>query len=267
MIENIQANGINMAYRFDGPENGPVVMLSNSLMSNYTMWDPQMAVLTKTFRVLRYDTRGHGQTDAPAGPYTIKLMAEDAVALLDALKIDKVHFAGLSMGGMIGQYLGANHSDRLLSLLLCDTASEMPTLEMWNDRISTAENKGIAALLDGTLKRWFTEPFLNSDKAAVGKVAEMIRTTTAAGYISCASAVRDMIQTDILSRINVPTIIIVGEDDPACTVEQSRVLEKHIAGAQLVILKEASHLSNIEQTEAFNAAMMTFLQAQNGPKT
>ena len=98
MIENIQANGINMAYRFDGPETGPVVMLRNSLMSNYTMWDPQMAVLTKTFRVLRYDTRGHGQTDAPAGPYTIKLMAEDAVALLDALKIDKVHFAGLSMG-------------------------------------------------------------------------------------------------------------------------------------------------------------------------
>ncbi len=262
MVQKIQANGINMAYRFDGPEDAPVVMLSNSLMSNHTMWDPQMSVLTESFRVLRYDTRGHGQTDAPAGPYTIKLMAEDAVALLDALKIDKVHFAGLSMGGMIGQYLGANHSDRLISLLLCDTASEMPTLEMWNDRISTAEKDGISALLDGTLKRWFTEPFLNSDKAAVGKVAEMIRTTTAAGYISCASAVRDMSQTSILSHIDVPTIIIVGEDDPACTVAQSRVLEEHIPGAKLVILKEASHLSNIEQIDAFNNAMMGFLNGQ-----
>ncbi|MFY0613559.1 MAG: 3-oxoadipate enol-lactonase [Hyphomicrobiaceae bacterium] len=262
MTQTIQANGINMTYRFDGPEGAPIVMLSNSLMSNHTMWDPQMAVLSESFRVLRYDTRGHGATDAPKGPYSIKLLAEDAVALLDALKIDKVHFAGLSMGGMIAQYLGANYPERIRSLLLCDTASEMPTLEMWNDRISTAESQGIGALLDGTLKRWFTEPFLNSDKAAVGKVAEMIRTTGAQGYIGCASAVRDMSQTGILAKIKAPTIIIVGEDDPACTVEQSRVLEQHIEGAELVILKEASHLSNIEQTTAFNAAMMGFLQAQ-----
>ncbi len=262
MTKSIQANGITMAYRFDGPEAAPVVMLSNSLMSNHTMWDPQMSVLTESFRVLRYDTRGHGASDAPPGPYTIQLLAEDAVALLDALDIDKVHFAGLSMGGMIGQYIGANHPDRVSSLLLCDTASEMPTLEMWNDRISTADTQGIAALLDGTLKRWFTDPFLARDKAAVEKVAEMIRTTGTQGYIACASAVRDMSQTAILSRITAPTIIIVGEDDPACTVAQSRVLEEHIDGAQLVILKEASHLSNIEQTEAFNTAMMTFLKAQ-----
>lgn len=262
MPQSIQANGINMAYRFDGPESAPVVMLSNSLMSNHTMWDPQMSVLTEAFRVLRYDTRGHGASDAPPGPYTIQLLAEDAVALLDALGIDKVHFAGLSMGGMIGQFLGAHYPERISSLLLCDTASEMPTLEMWNDRISTAQSQGITGLLDGTLKRWFTAPFLTNDKAAVEKVAEMIRTTGVQGYVGCASAVRDMSQTAILSRITAPTIIIVGESDPACTVEQSRVLEAHIDGAQLVILGEASHLSNIEQTEAFNAAMMTFLKAQ-----
>ncbi|MGI9520687.1 MAG: 3-oxoadipate enol-lactonase [Hyphomicrobiaceae bacterium] len=257
--QSIRANGINMAYRFDGPEGAPVVMLSNSLMSNHTMWDPQVPILTEAFRVLRYDTRGHGATDAPEGPYSIKLLAEDVVALLDALDIERVHFAGLSMGGMIGQYLGANHADHIQSLLLCDTASEMPTREMWNDRISMAQDQGIAALLDSTLKRWFTEPFLNNNKSSVEKVAEMIRTTGAQGYIACASAVRDMSQTAILSQINLPTIIIVGEDDPACTVEQSRILEQHIDGAELIILKEASHLSNIEQTDAFNTAMMKFL--------
>ncbi len=259
MVQKVAANGIDIAYRFDGAEDAPIVMLSNSLMSNHTMWDPQLAVLTESFRVLRYDTRGHGDTDAPQGPYSIKLLAEDAVALLDALGIDKVHFAGLSMGGMIAQYLGANYPERIHSLLLCDTASEMPTLEMWNDRISSALNGGITALLDGTLQRWFTAPFLKNDKAAVEKVAEMIRTTDTGGYIGCASAVRDMSQTSILSKISAPTVIIVGEDDPACTVEQSKVLAENIKGAELVVLKNAAHLSNIEQTEKFNDAMMGFL--------
>lgn len=259
MIKKIKVNGINVTYKFDGPEDAPIVMLSNSLMSNHTMWDPQMAVLTESFRVLRYDTRGHGDTDAPAGPYSIKLLAEDVIALLDTLGIDKVHFAGLSMGGMIAQYLGANFPNRIHSLLLCNTASEMPTLDMWNDRISSAQEGGITALLDGTLQRWFTAPFLKNDKAAVEKVAQMIRTTDKDGYIGCASAVRDMSQTSILSQIIAPTIIIVGEDDPACTVAQSKVLEEHINGSKLVVLKSAAHLSNIEQTDKFNEAMMEFL--------
>jgi 3-oxoadipate enol-lactonase len=220
-----------------------------------------MAVLTESFRVLRYDTRGHRDTDAPQGPYSIKLLAEDVIALLDTLGIDKVHFAGLSMGGMIAQYLGAHFRDRIHSLLLCDTASEMPTLDMWNDRISSAQDGGITALLDGTLQRWFTAPFLKNDKAAVEKIAEMIRTTDTGGYIGCAGAVRDMSQTSILSKITAPTIIIVGEDDPACTVAQSKVLEEHIQGSKLVVLKNAAHLSNIEQTDKFNDAMMVFLNS------
>lgn len=260
MVEKIEANGINVTYKFDGPADAPVVMLSNSLMSNHTMWDPQMAVLTESFRVLRYDTRGHGDTDAPQGPYSIKLLAEDVIALLDTLGIQKVHFAGLSMGGMIAQYLGAHFPDRIHSLLLCDTASEMPTLAMWNDRISTAQEGGISALLDGTLQRWFTAPFLENDKEAVEKIAQMIRTTDTGGYIGCASAVRDMSQTSILAKITAPTIIIVGEDDPACTVAQSKVLQEHIKGSKLVVLKSAAHLSNIEQTAKFNDAMMDFLK-------
>lgn len=261
MSEHVFANGINMAYRLDGPEGAPVVLLSNSLMSNLSMWDPQMAVLERSFRVLRYDTRGHGATDDPPGPYSIKLLAEDSIALLDALGIEKVHFVGLSMGGMIAQYAGANFPDRVSSLLLCDTASEMPTLEMWNDRIATAETKGIAALVEPTLKRWFTAPYLASKHPDLNKVAEMIRTTSLVGYVGCASAVRDMSQTSLLKKIKAPTIIIVGEDDPACTVAQSRVLEEQIKGSTLVILKEAAHLANIEQIDAFNQSMMSFLES------
>lgn len=262
MTQQIQANGINMVYRIDGPENAPIVMLSNSLMSNHTMWDPQMDALTETYRVLRYDTRGHGGTDTTPGPYSIQLLAEDAIALLDALNIDKVHFTGLSMGGMIAQYVGAHYPERVLSLILCDTASEMPTLDMWNERIAKAENHGIASLLDGTLQRWFTQTFRDNDTASIEKVAEMIRTTDANGYIGCANAVRDMSQTSILSKIKAPTIIITGEEDPACTVEQAKVLEANIDGAQLVILKDAAHLANIEKTAEFNQAMLEFLNAQ-----
>lgn len=262
MNQKVFANGINIAYRFDGPVDAPVVLLSNSLMSNLSMWDPQIAVLEKSYRVLRYDTRGHGATDDPPGPYSIKLLAEDAIALLDGLGIDKVHFAGLSMGGMIAQYAGANFPERVASLLLCDTASEMPTLEMWNDRISMAESQGIPAMVEPTLKRWFTAPYLARQHPDLEKVAEMIRTTSPIGYVGCASAVRDMSQTSMLKNIKAPTIIIVGEDDPACTVAQSRVLEEQIVGSTLVILPEAAHLANIEQIDAFNQAMTTFLNAQ-----
>lgn len=261
MNGTIFANGINMSYRFDGPEGAPVILLSNSLMSNLSMWAPQMPALEQSFRVLRYDTRGHGATDATPGAYSIKLLAEDAMALLDALGIEKVHFAGLSLGGMIAQYVGANFPDRVISLSLCDTASEMPTLEMWNDRISTAQANGVSALAEPTLKRWFTAPFLASKHPDIDKVGEMIRTTSLAGFVGCASAVRDMSQTNLLKNIKAPTVIIVGEDDPGTTVAQSRVLEEHIDGASLVILKEAAHLSNIEQVDAFNQAMMSFLES------
>jgi len=262
MSEHVLANGIKMAYRFDGSETAPVVLLSNSLMSNLSMWDPQMAALTRSFRVLRYDTRGHGATEATPGPYSIKLLTEDAIALLDALGIDKVHFAGLSMGGMIAQYAGAKFPERVLSLLLCDTASEMPTQQMWNDRMATAQEKGIAAMVEPTLKRWFTAPYLASKHPDLDKVAEMIRSTSLVGYVGCASAVRDMSQTGLLSSIKAPTVIIVGEDDPACTVAQSQVLQEQIDGSSLVIIKEAAHLANIEQIDAFNEAMMTFLMSR-----
>lgn len=259
MMDFVSANGINMAYRFDGPEDGPVLMLSNSLMSTHRMWDPQMTAFGAHYRVLRYDTRGHGATETTEGPYSIDLLARDAEALIEVLGVGPVHFLGLSMGGMIAQRLAVNRPNLVRSLSLCDTASEMPTLAMWNDRIATANAKGVEGLLPGTIKRWFTPGFIERSPAAVGFVEGMIRDTKAPGYIGCASAVRDMSQTNILKDIHVPTLVLVGAEDPACTPAQAMVLHENIQGSRHVVLEDAAHLANIEKPHEFNDAILSFL--------
>ena len=260
MPSHVAANGISFNYRFDGPPNRPVVMLGNSLMSDLSMWEPQVAALTERFRVLRYDTRGHGSTDAPAGAYTIGLLASDAVALLDALGLERVHFVGLSLGGMTGQFLGARHGDRLLGLVLCDTASDMPTPEMWDGRIRTAETQGIEALVPATLERWFTAPFRERRTDAIERVRAMIRRTPVQGYVGCCHAIRDMHQTEMLADIKAPTLVIVGADDPSTPVAAARAIHERIPGSELKVIEDAAHLPNIEQPEAFNAALLAFLE-------
>ncbi len=259
MAAMVNVNGVETAYRFDGPAKGRVVLLSNSLMSNYDMWDPTVPALSDRYRVLRYDTRGHGRTSTTPGPYSISMLADDAVALLDVLDIHAAHVVGLSMGGMVCQQLGARYSGKVLSLALCDTASEMPPRSMWEDRLETARKQGIAGLAEGTIKRWFTEPFIRRAQGDIEKVRRMILGTGVEGYVACASAVRDMAQTTMLLRISKPTLIMTGRYDPACTVEQSIVLHRVIEGSQLMILEAAAHLSNIEQPAAFNRALRTFL--------
>jgi 3-oxoadipate enol-lactonase len=263
-VRTVPVNGVELAYRFDGPENGRVVMLSNSLMSDHTMWDPTVPALADRYRVLRYDTRGHGRSGTTPGPYTIAMLADDAVGLLDALGIARVHFVGLSMGGMIGQQLGARFPDRLFSLALCDTASEMPPRSMWAERLAIAQAEGMAGLVESTIKRWFTPAFMARDPQAVEKVRAMIRNTGLDGFTACASAVRDMAQTTMLLKVKVPTLILVGRLDPACTVEHSTVLHRMIDGSSLVLLEDAAHLSNIEQPAAFNKALRGFLDRADG---
>lgn len=259
MIETIYANGTALAYRFDGPEDAPVVMLSNSLMSNHTMWDPQMAALTERYRVLRYDTRGHGASAAPAGPYTMAMLGEDAAALMTALGLDHVHFIGLSMGGMIGQYLGANHGQRLQSLTLCDTACVMPPKSLWDERITQARAEGLGVAVPATLERWFTEPFRAAGSPELEKVAAMIRTTDVDGFAGCCAAIRDMDQRAVLSSISAPTLVIVGALDPGTPVAAAEVLHDGIAGSELLVIDDAAHLCNMERPAPFNAAVVDFL--------
>lgn len=162
MNQKIKVGELDVTYRFDGPADQPVLLMSNSLMSNLTMWDLTVPALADRFRILRYDTRGHGQTTVTPGPYSIAMLADDAIGLLDALGIRQAHIMGLSMGGMIAQQIGARYPDRALSLLLCDTASEMPPRSMWEERLTIARSQGISGLVDGTIKRWFTAPLSNA---------------------------------------------------------------------------------------------------------
>jgi 3-oxoadipate enol-lactonase len=261
-MPHAEANGIRIHYELSGPADAPVVMLSNSLGTRLEMWDPQMAALSGRYRVLRYDSRGHGRSDAPPGPYTIALLADDAIALLDALGIARVHFCGLSKGGMVGQALGAKHGDRLQSLTLCATAAHLPNQELWNQRIEQSAREGMAALVDGTTERWFTAGYRAKPRSEVEQVRAMILATPPHGYGACCAAIRDMDQREAARAIRTPTLIIAGADDPATTVEVMRALHERIPGARFVEIPQAAHLLNIEQAERFNKILLGFLDAQ-----
>ena len=260
----VTANGISINYTLDGPANAPVVTMSHSLATDLTMWDPTVPALTSKFRVLRYETRGHGHTEAPKDAYTLDQLANDALAMLKALGIARTHWVGLSMGGMIGQTLALKAPEIFLSLSLCDTSSRIPAEAklLWQDRIKTAETQGMEPLVESTLARWFTEPFRKSRKDVIDKVATMIRTTPPAGYAGCCHAIAALDLTDKISAIKLPTIAIVGEDDPGTPVAAHRVIAEKIAGTRLEILKSAAHLANMEQPEAFNRALTSFLFAR-----
>ncbi len=199
----VTANGISINYTFDGPATAPVVTMSHSLATDLSMWDPTVPVLKERFRVLRYETRGHGHTDAPKGAYTLDQLADDALGLLKALGIERTHWVGLSMGGMIGQTLALKAPHVFASLSLCDTSSRVPAeaKPLWQDRIRTAEKAGMEPLVEPTLARWFTEPFRQSRKDVVGKVATMIRNTPPAGYAGCCHAISALDLTDRIHAI------------------------------------------------------------------
>lgn len=257
----IKANGIYMNYELSGKEDTPVVVLGHSLASSLVMWRPQMDELNRHFRVLCYDTRGHGGTDAPAPPYTLAQLGEDAMALLDALDMGVVHWVGLSMGGMIGQCIVLDNPERFKSLTLCDTAAVLPKEAdpVWQERIDLARREGMTALVQSTLERWFTPPYIARNPPMVDVIRRHLLATPVDGYAGCSEAIRGLDYLDRLSEIKAPTLIMVGEDDPGTPVDASRAMHDRIPESKLVVLPSAAHLSNIEQTEAFNRALMSFL--------
>lgn len=252
--------GARLHYRFDGADDAPVVMLCNSLGTDLSMWDGQVPALTRHYNVLRYDSRGHGQSGVAPGPYTIEQLGRDAAALLDALGLTQVRFCGLSMGGMVGQWLGANAARRLSRLVLCNTAARIGTAEVWNARIDAVNTGGMAAIVENVVARWYTAPFIASSPAAIDKTRAMLLTTPAAGYVASCGAVRDMDQRESVSRIRVPTLVVAGAHDTVTSPADGRLLVERIAGAQYVELP-AAHLSNIEAEAAFTSAVTAFLAA------
>ncbi len=258
----IKANGILMNYELSGKKNASVAMMSHSLGSSLTMWEPQLASLEPFFQILCYDIRGHGGTEASTGLYTLDLLGEDAVSLLNALRIDQVHWVGLSMGGMIGQHLALNYSDRLLSAALCGTSAIIPSeaQPIWQERINIVREKGVEPLLEPTLERWFTPSFLSRKSERLALIRKEFLTTPPEGYVGCIEAIRKLNYLDRLAEIEVPTLIIVGEEDPGMPVSAAEAMHARIRNSKLVVIPSARHLSNVEQPEAFSSALVKFLR-------
>ena len=252
-----QSGELRTHYELSG-DQGPVLVLSNSLGTDISMWEPQMEELARHFRVLRYDTRGHGQSSVTPGDYTIEQLGRDVLDLLDALKLERAHFCGLSMGGAIGIWLGINAPNRLHKLVLSNTAARIGTKETWNARIATVHNDGMKAVAAAVIERWFTPEFRAAFPDQVIRAQSLLENTPAAGYAACCAALRDMDQRDAVSRIAVPSLIIYGRKDPVTPAPDAEFLNAHIAGSAKVELN-AAHLSNVEQPVAFTAAVTSFL--------
>jgi 3-oxoadipate enol-lactonase len=256
----LKAGESRIHYVLEGQSGAPVLAFSNSLGANYSMWDPQAREFHKKFRVLRYDTRGHGQSSSTAGTYSIEQLAKDVVALLDALDLDRVHFCGLSMGGMIGMWLGVNAPERLNRLVLCNTGAKIGTVEGWNARIDAVRKNGMKSIASAVVERWFTPAFRQKSPAVNSNILKMIGETNPDGYSACCAAVRDFDYRERLSSVSTPTLVISGAHDPATPPADGRFLAQHIPGARYAELN-AAHLSYIEDQDLFNAELAAFLNS------
>jgi len=253
-------DGCRIAYRFDGAAGAPVLLLSNSLGTDMTMWAPQMDAFTRAFRVLRYDQRGHGRSDAPVGAYSLDRLGRDVVELLDALGIESVAFCGLSLGGMVGQWLAIREPQRLRRLVLANTSSHMGPPTAWDARIALVREAGMAPLAQASVERWFTAAFAQAAPEAVATVGAMLAGTSPQGYAGTCAAIRDMDMRRTAALITTPTLVIGGTLDPATPPPHSETLARAIPGARLTML-EAAHLANVERPEAFADAVLDFLRA------
>jgi 3-oxoadipate enol-lactonase len=258
-----KANGIQINYELHGKEGAPWLVLSHSLACSVRMWDPQIAALKDKVRILAYDTRGHGATEATKGAYTLELLADDLFFLLQELKIEATHYCGLSMGGMIGQTFALKYPGVFKTLTLADTTSRYPAeaWPLWQDRIKIAETKGMEPLAQPTLERWFTETFRKSSPGTVGAVRKLIVSTPVAGYVGCCHAIPKINLTARLKEIKCPILVIVGADDPGTPPAMAREIHDNAPGSKLVVLPQAAHLANLEQPEGFTRALAGFISS------
>jgi len=252
---------LRICYELTGPEAAPLLVFSNSLGTDLSMWDPQVIALAREFRILRYDMRGQGRSSVIPGDSSIEQFGRDFIGLIDALKLTSVIFCGLSMGGMIGMWLGVNAPERLDALVLCNTAAKIGTKATWNTRISSAQQEGMKSVSSVVIERWFTPEFRVASPAIVSRARTMLETSPVEGYVACCGAIRDMDQTNGISRISVPTLVVAGSEDAVTPPQEGRLLVDHIRGSQYVEL-DAAHLSNVEKSDAFTSALRNFLQGK-----
>jgi len=252
-------DGLRVAYRFDGPADKPTLVLSNSIGVTLSMWDPQIPILSKHFRVLRYDTRGHGASDVPVGAYSIARLGRDVIEMLDALKISRAHFCGLSLGGMVGQWLGIHAPDRIDRLILCNTSSFLGPTEQWDRLIaSVLQAENMSETAEMFLSNWFPPHMLEAESATIETFRAMLLATHPQGLAGCWSAVRDMDMRRTVALIRCPTLVIAGQYDTVTLPSHSELIAATVPGAKLVILPSV-HLSNIEYPAAFLDTALEFL--------
>ena len=252
-------DGIAIHYEVEGREDGPPLLFSNSLGTNLHLWDAQAAEAAGLgFRVIRYDQRGHGSSEAPEGTYRLERLSQDVLDLMDGLSIERAAFCGISMGAMTGIRLAMHHPRRFTRLALCNTAVWMPPRELWDTRINDVTKGGMQAIVDSVVERWFTAAFRDSDPDEVARIRAMILATDPAGYAGCCAAIRDMDLRDRLGLIEAPTLVVIGAHDPATPPERGQYLVERIPGAQKAVL-EAAHLSNVEAPDEFNRIVLGFL--------
>ena len=249
-----------IAYRFDGPSDAPVLLLSNSLGTDGEMWDPQIRALSAHFRVLRYDSRGHGRSDAPAEAYSMDRLGRDAVELLDSLAIDKVHFCGLSLGGMVGQWLAVRAPERLERLILANTSAYMGPPTGWQMRIEAVLKDGMQCVTDASIGRWFTPDFVQREPERIEQVRRVLSETNPVGYAGCCAAIRDMDMRALAPLNRLPTLVIAGDQDLATSPADGQMLAENAQDGRLAILP-AAHLSNVQCPDQFAALALDFLRA------
>ena len=254
----IDADGCLLNVTVEGRDGGPTLMLSNSLGSTLQMWEPQMRALTQVFRVIRYDRRGHGKSQVPPAPYSIARFGHDALAILDDLNIERVHWCGVSMGGMVGQWLAAHAPERVGKLVLANTTCYYPDPTIWEARIKAVRDGGLAVVADTVIGGWLTQEFRDHNPEVADRMKATLLATPVEGYLACCEALSRLDLREDLSRIKSPTLVIAGRYDKSTPIAMAEAIRSRIAGANMTIL-DAAHISNVEAAGAFNDAVLGFL--------
>lgn len=254
-------SGVGLSVLIEGREDNPWLVLSNSVSTTYRMWDPQIAVLTKKYRVLRYDARGHGGSDAPLPPYSFDDLVADVVGLMDHFEMRNPSFMGLSLGGMTGLGVALSHPNRLAKLVCCDARADAPPafVQDWDHRIGLVREKGLAAIVPTTIERWLSAGFRADNPSAVAEIESMILSTSLSGFEGCAAALKELDYLPLLERIRVPTLFVVGSEDRGAPPEVMRAMADRVSGASLRIIRGSAHLSNLDNATGFSDAVAEFL--------
>jgi 3-oxoadipate enol-lactonase len=254
----VDTPGARIRYRVDGPEHGPPVLLSNALGTTADMWSPQVEQLQATLRLIRYDTRGHGESSAPAGEYTLEELGEDAMHVLDAVGVDEAHICGLSLGGLTAMWIGIFQPSRVRGLIVADTAARIGTTERWNERVAKARAEGMIAIADLNMGNWFTAAYREQAPETVARIHRMVAACNPDGYIGCCAALRDADLRAVIDRVRARTLVIAGSHDPSTTLADAEFISQHIPDATLLTL-DAAHLSNIECASSFTRHIEAFV--------